>query len=88
LIAMIDTVIASTSDTHVLAQLRQARRALTGTNEKSHDGALKMIRAGENEAAAAFALTSASWLQQAAEGGADVAVPIALLQQVAAALSA
>lgn len=86
LIAMIDAVIASTSDTHVLAQLRQARRALTGTNENSHDGALKMIRAGENEAAAAFALTSASWLQQATEGGADVAVPIALLQQVAAAL--
>jgi len=47
-----------------------------------------MIRSGENEAAAAFALTSAAFLQEAAPGGANVAVPIALLQQVAAALSA
>ena len=88
LIAMIDAVIASTTDTQVLAQLRQARRALTGTNANSQDGALNMIRAGENEAAAAFALTSATWLQRAAESGSDVAVPIALLQQVAAALAA
>lgn len=75
LIAMIDAVIASTTDTSVRADLRRARIALTGVNENSHDGALKMIRAGENEAAAAFALTSATWLQEAAEGGAVVAVP-------------
>jgi hypothetical protein len=87
LIAMIDGVIASATDTHVLGDLLQARRALTGTNENSHNGALPMIRSGENEAAAAFALTSATWLQRAAEGGADVAAPIALLQQVAAALA-
>jgi hypothetical protein len=47
-----------------------------------------MIRSGENAAAAAFALTSATWLQRAAETGVEVAVPIALLQQVAAALAA
>ena len=88
IIAMLDAVIASTTDTQVLAQLRHAQVALTGTNENSHNGALKMIRAGENEAAAAFALTSATWLQRAAESGVDVAVPIALLQQVAAALTA
>ena len=79
---------ASTTDTKVLAELRKARHALTGSNENSHNGALKMIRSGENEAAAAFALTSAAFLQEAAPGGANVAVPIALLQQVAAALSA
>jgi hypothetical protein len=88
LIAMIDAVIASTTDTQVPADLRQARHALTGSNENSHNGALNMIRSGENEAAAAFALTSVTWLQRAAESGADVAVPIALLQQVAAALAA
>jgi hypothetical protein len=88
IIAMIDTLIGTTTNEQVLAQLQQARRALTGTNENSQDGALKMIRAGENEAAAAFALTSATWLERAAEGGVDVAVPIALLQQVAAALAA
>ena len=89
LIAMIDGVIATTSEPQTLADLQKARRALTGTNENSQDGALKMIRSGENDAAAAFALTSATWLQEAAEnGGVDVAAPIKLLQQVAAALSA
>ena len=88
IIAMIDNVIASTTDAQMLNKLQQARRALAGTNEHSQDGALNMIRSGENEAAASFALTSATWLQRAAEGGADVAVPIALLQQVAAALRA
>ena len=88
LIAMIDAAIASTTDTQALASLQQARHALTGSNENSHNGALKMIRSGENEAAAAFALTSVTWLERAAESGVDVAVPIALLQQVAAALAA
>lgn len=87
LIAMIDAVIASTTDTKVLAELQKARHALTGSNENSHNGALRMIRSGENEAAASFALTSAAFLQEAAEGGANVAVPIALLEQVAAALA-
>jgi hypothetical protein len=88
LIAMIDAVIVSTTDGRVLADLRQARHALTGSNENSNNGALKMIRSGENEAAAAFALTSVTWLQRAAESGVDVAMPIALLRQVAAALGA
>jgi len=47
-----------------------------------------MIRSGENEAAAAFVSTSVTWLQRAAERGINVAVPITLLQQVAAALRA
>lgn len=88
LIAMIDSAIAHTTDTQVLTDLRKARHALTGSNEHSHNGALPLIRSGENEAAAAFALTSATWLQQAAESGADVAVPIQLLRQAAAALRA
>lgn len=88
LITMIDAVIATTTDSLALTRLQQARRALTGTNVNSQDGALNMIRAGENEAAAAFALTSVTWLQRAAESGVNVAVPITLLQQVAAALLA
>ena len=86
LIAMIDTVIASTTDTKVLAELQKARHALTGSNENSNNGALQKIRSGENASAASFALTSAASLQKAAEGGANVSVMIALLQQVAAAL--
>jgi len=87
LIAMIDAVIASTTDTQALARLQQARHALTGSNQNSQNGALQMIRDGENEAAAAFCLTSVTWLQRAAELGVNVAVPITLLQQVAAALT-
>jgi hypothetical protein len=88
LVSMIDAVIASTTDNQTRNQLERARRALTGNNEHSNNGALPKIRSGENEAAAAFALTSVTWLERAAEGGANVAVPIALLQQVAAALRA
>jgi len=89
LIAMIDAAIASTTDSQARTTLQQARRALTGTNAHSRDGALNMIRSGENEAAAAFVSTSVTWqLQRAAERGINVAVPIALLQQVAAALRA
>ena len=88
LIAMIDAAIASTTDAQALARLQQARLALTGSNQNSQNGALNMIRSGENEAAAAFCLTSATWLQRAAERGVDVAVPITLLQQVAASLTA
>ena len=86
LIAMIDTAIAATSDATVKAQLQHARLALRGTNDNSQNGALQMIRSGNNLAAVAFIQTSAMWLGRAAEGGADVAVPIALLGQIAAAL--
>ena len=40
LIAMIDTVIASTTDAKVLAELQKARHALTGSNPNSQNGAL------------------------------------------------
>ena len=87
LIAMIDAVIASTTDAKVLAELQKARHALTGSNATSQNGALAKIRSGENAAAAAFCLTSAESLQKAAEGGANVAVMIELLKQAAAALT-
>jgi hypothetical protein len=57
-----------------------------GSNENSYNGALRMIRSGNDEAAVAFLGRCSMWLQRAAEGGSDVAVPIALAQQVAAAL--
>lgn len=88
LIAMIDAVIASTTDNRVLAELQKARRALAGNNENSQNGALKKIRSGNNQAAIAFVQIAVNWLERAAEDGADVAAPIALLQQVAAALDA
>jgi hypothetical protein len=88
LISMIDATIATTTDANVRAKLQQARAALSGHNDNSQDGALQMIRAGNNLAAAAFAQTSATWLQRAADDGADVAVMIKLLQQLSIALAA
>jgi len=67
LIAMIDAAIATTTDAQTRTRLQQARRALTGTNANSQDGALNMIRSGEKTAAAAFVSTSVTWLQRAAE---------------------
>lgn len=86
-IGMIDTAIAAAADAEVRASLQHARRALAGTNDHSNNGALQMIRSGNRTAAAAFAQTGVTWLERAGEDGADVAVPVALLEQVAAALS-
>jgi hypothetical protein len=85
-IGMLDTEIANTTNADVRKSLERARRALTGTNDHSHDGALQMLREGNLLAAVAFIDTSVNWLQEAQNGGATVAVPIALLKQVAAAL--
>jgi hypothetical protein len=86
LVAMIDVAIAAATNPQVIAQLQQARAALTGSNNSSQNGALQMIQSGNNDAAIAFLQTCSTWLQRAGTGGADVAVPIALVQQVAAAL--
>jgi hypothetical protein len=85
-IGMIDTAIANTTNADVRTSLQRARRALTGTNEHSNDGALQMLREDNPLAAVAFIETSVNWLQEAQNGGAIVAVPITLLKQVAAAL--
>ncbi len=85
-IAMIDTQIANTTNADVRTSLRRARRALTGTNEHSNDGALQMVRENNLLAAVAFVDTSVNWLQEAQNGGATVTVEIAVLKQVAAAL--
>ncbi|HEX6126273.1 MAG TPA: hypothetical protein VFZ23_12940 [Pyrinomonadaceae bacterium] len=87
IVAMIDAAIAASTNPQVIAQLQQARNALTGINNTSQSGALHMIQTGNNEAAIAFLDTCSIWLQRAATGGADVAVPIALTQQVATALA-
>ena len=86
LIAMIDTKIANTTDANIRTSLVRAKRALTGTNANSQDGALQMIRANNPLAAVAFIDTSVNWLTTAQQDGADVSVQIALLKQVSAAL--
>ncbi len=59
---------------------------LIGSNDNSNNGALKMIQNGNSSAAVAFIKTSITWLTRAQEDGANVAVPIALLNQIAASL--
>jgi hypothetical protein len=85
-IGMIDNAIANTTDANVRTSLRRAKRALTGTNANSQDGALAMIRANNPLAAVAFLDTSVNWLTTAQQDGANVAVEIALLKQISAAL--
>ena len=82
-----DAAIAASTDPTVISQLQHARLALAGSRPTSQNGALQMIESGNNEAAIAFLGTCSTWLQRAAEGGANVALPNMLVQQVAASLS-
>jgi hypothetical protein len=86
----LDVIIAGTTDASVLRELLKARKALAGSLVgESANGALPMIRAGNDDASVAFMLEQAVFrLQLAQAAGADVATLIALLEQVAAALAA
>ena len=60
----------------------------TGTNPpRTSDGALPMVRAGEDEAAAAFVGVSADWLERAGALGVDVDVLLAIADQLILGLS-
>ncbi len=88
IIDLLDSAIAGTTDNSVLKDLEKARKALAGSNDQSNDGALNMIKTGNDQAAIAFLQGAIFWLREAQADGADVAVLIALLEQVVAALSA
>ena len=87
ILALLDGVIAGTTDGSVRKDLEKARKALFG-NPNGSNGALEKIRDGHNQAAIAFLQQAISWLHKAQAGGADVATLTALLEQVAASLSA
>jgi hypothetical protein len=86
----LDGIIAGTTDASVLKELLKARKALAGSLQgESANGALPMIRAGNDDASIAFMLQQAILrLRLAQAEGADVATLIALLEQVSAALAA
>ncbi|MDO8631135.1 MAG: hypothetical protein Q7R41_11645 [Phycisphaerales bacterium] len=90
ILGLLDGVIAGTTDNSVLKELQKARKALAGSLVgESANGALAMIKAGNDPSAIAFLLQQAIFrLQLAQAGGADVATLIALLEQVIAALAA
>ena len=86
-VGLLDQAIAGASSADVRKSLEKARKALAGSNEHSQNGALQKIGDGNTQAALAFLAQAISWLERAQADGADVAVPIALLQQVVLALS-
>jgi hypothetical protein len=86
IVTMIDIAIAAATDPQVIDDLQHARLALVGNRPTSQNGALQMIQSGNYLAAVAFLQTSSMWLQRAALGGSDVATPILLVDQIAAAL--
>ncbi|HEX6903074.1 MAG TPA: hypothetical protein VF789_25375 [Thermoanaerobaculia bacterium] len=87
ILARLDQVIAGTTDREILKDLEKARRGLAG-NPNGNTGALKEIRAGNDQAAVAFLEQAVFWLREAQADGADVALLTALLEQVVASLSA
>jgi hypothetical protein len=88
IVVMLDAAIAAASDPAVRRHLESARRALAGTqNGNGVDGALSTIERDLDAAAIAFLRQAIRDLGPQA-AGADVAVMIALLQQVVTALSA
>ena len=86
-IGLLDQAIAGAPSAGVRESLEKAHQALAGSNEHSQNGALQKIRDGNTQAAIAFLAQAISWVERAQLDGADVALPIALLQQVVLALS-
>jgi hypothetical protein len=86
IIALLDALIASTTDEKTRADLLQARDALAGKNDYSNNGALNKIQSGNRDAAIAMLAVAVNWLDKAGAGGADTTTLAGLVQQVAAAL--
>jgi hypothetical protein len=88
IIGLLDQAIAGATSSGSRTSLEKARKALAGSNDDSANGALAKIRAGNTPAALAFLRQALSWLERAQAEGGDVAMLVALLQQVVLALSA
>ncbi len=87
LIAMLDAVIAATTNRAILRDLRAARSALAGSTPRSSDGALNMIRAGNEPSAAYFSQVAFNSLGRAETNGATGLTTMkALLVQLKTAL--
>ena len=88
IIAMLDALIALTTDAKALAYLRQARDVLAGRNDYSNNGALNKIQGGNTSAAIASLDIALNWLAKASAIGSNTAMIESLIRQVAAALRA
>ena len=88
IIALLDAAIAATAPGKTRNALELARKALAGSTANSSNGALAKIRASDTRAALDALQTAIRSLAVAGANGADVGTLIALLQQVAASLTA
>ena len=84
---MLEDAIANASSPAVRAALEKARIALLGHGGSS-DGALRMLAENRPDAAAGFVVQAIDYTQKARSLGADVGLPIVLLQQVYQSLTA
>lgn len=79
--------ITATSNPVIRKILEKAEKALSG-NPQAQNGARQKIQHGNDHAAIAFLNQAIRSLQEASQGGADVAILVAILQQLVVALSA
>jgi hypothetical protein len=86
-VAMLNSLIASTPDGDAKWALEHALRALAGSRPMSIDGALRKIREGNASAAVAFLQQAAGWLQTAQTAGSDTQLLRELVAQISAALA-
>jgi hypothetical protein len=86
-IDLLQDKIAATSNPVIRKILEKAFKALYG-NSRAQNGALEMIRTGNDESAIVFLSQTIGWLNVASGFGADVSTLIAILQQMIVALSA
>lgn len=82
ILALLDALIAGTTDAEVLKELDKARKALVG-NPEAENGALRMIRDSNDDAAIAFLQQAADRLRAAGAAGADTATLVALPREPA-----
>jgi hypothetical protein len=87
ILKLLDAAIAASSNGAVRAALERARRALVG-HEGAQDGALRMLAENQPDAAAGFVVQAIDWTQKARALGANVDMPILLMQQVYQSLTA
>jgi hypothetical protein len=87
ILKLLDAAIAASSNGAVRAALERAQRALVG-HEGAQDGALRMLAENQPDAAAGFVVQAIDWTQKARALGANVDMPILLMQQVYQSLTA
>lgn len=86
--AILEALIASTTNHQVRKDLEAAQKALVGNPQGSQNGALNKVRGGQVSAADSFLRKAIDRLMQAQAGGANVGALVSLVQQIRTAVAA